>query len=149
MDSIDDIQFLDTNESWRERFILDFNEKVARHLHFTDGFTISAIFQQQIVGFISTYWRQLPSPLSDTKEGYIDILEVTQQFRRRGIATKLVDLSVRRAADQHAYQVRAWSSDDKLEVLPMWRKLGFGLCPAMEYHQGQEIHGFFVTKVLG
>jgi GNAT superfamily N-acetyltransferase len=147
--SIDDIQYIDTDESWRERFAQNFGEKAARHLHFADGFTISAVYQEKIVGFTSTYWSQLQLPFADTMEGYIDILEVTPPFRRHGIATQLVNLSVQRVSKRHAYQLRAWSSEDKLEVLPMWKKLGFGLCPATTYPRSQEVHGFFVIKVLG
>ncbi len=149
MAKIEGLQFLDTDESWRERFIIEFGEKTAHHLHFVDGFTITASFERQIVGFISTYWRQLPSPLSEYKEGYIDVLEVIPQYRRRGIATKLVELTIQRATEQDAYQVRAWSSEDKHEALPMWRKLGFGLCPAVVYPGGKEVRGFFITKVFG
>ncbi len=149
MAQVEDLQFLDADESWRERFVQEFGEKTARHLHFADGFTITASFERQIVGFISTYWRELPSPLSEYKEGYIDILEVIPQYRRRGIATKLVELSIQRAAENGAYQVRAWSSEDKLEALPMWRRAGFGLCPATVYPGGKEVRGFFATKVIG
>lgn len=148
MFNIDAIQYLDADASWRERFCNEFGEKAARHLHFSDGFTISAVYHDKIVGFISTHWSQLPPPFSGTTEGYIDILEVSPPFRRHGIASRLIDLSIQRLAERRAYQVRAWSSEDKTEALPMWRKLGFGLCPATEYHRGQEIHGFFVTKVL-
>lgn len=148
MESVDDIQYLDGDESIRERIALEWGEKAANHLHFLDGFTIFAVFQNQIIGLISTNWHQLPPPLSEIAEGYIDILEVTPPFRRHGIASQLVLLSIRRIADRHCYQVRAWSSEDKLEALPMWKKLGFGLCPAIIFPYGQEVHGFFVTEVL-
>lgn len=144
-----DVQYLEVDESWRERFAREFGEKAARHLHFADGFTISAIYQKNIIGYISTYWSHLPFPLANTLEAYIDILEVTSPFRRHGVASKLVALTIQRAVNQQVYQVRAWSSEDKSEILPMWKKLGFGLCPAVKYHQDQEIHGFYVTKILG
>lgn len=145
---IADIRYIDPDETWRASFARDWGEKAAQHLHFSNGFTIAAVHQERTVGLISTYWRQLPSPLSATTEGYIDILEVIPAFRRHGIAKQLVELSMQRVFDQHAYQVRAWSSEDKLEALPMWRKLGFGLCPAITYPRGQEVRGFFATKVL-
>jgi hypothetical protein len=30
----------------------------------------------------------------------------------------------------------------------MWRRLGFGLCPATTFPRGQEVKGFFVTRLL-
>jgi GNAT superfamily N-acetyltransferase len=148
-EKIESLQFLDIDEAWRQRFAVELGEKAAQHLHFSDGFTISTLSQGRIVGFISAYFRHLPSPLSSLEEGYIDILEVIPSFRRQGIATELIGLATQRIASRGACQVRAWSSQDKLEVLPLWRKLGFGLYPAVVYPRGEEVHGFFAVKVLG
>ena len=30
----------------------------------------------------------------------------------------------------------------------MWKALGFGLCPATTFPQGQEVKGYFVAKLL-
>jgi ribosomal protein S18 acetylase RimI-like enzyme len=144
-----DIQYLDIDTSWRDRISGQFGETAARHLRFSDGFSIAAIDQEQIAGFISVYWNKLPDPFTNTLEGYINIIEVDPHYRRRGIASKLVDLAMQRAVDQNACQLRAWSSEDKTEALAMWKKLGFGLSPAFQYFRGQEIRGFYVTKVLG
>jgi GNAT superfamily N-acetyltransferase len=93
------------------------------------------------------YWKSLLPPLSETCEGYIDILQVHRDFRRQGIATRLIDLSLARAHEKGAYQMRAWSSLDKPEAIQMWKALGFGLCPAKTYPDGQEVTGYFVTKL--
>jgi hypothetical protein len=60
----------------------------------------------------------------------------------------LIDLSILRAREHGAYQLRAWSSEDKIEAIPMWKQLGFGLCPATVFPRGQEVRGYFVIKVL-
>ena len=57
-------------------------------------------------------------------------------------------MAVERARARGVYQLRAWSSEDKTEAIPMWKALGFGLCPATTYPGGREIEGYFVTKVL-
>jgi GNAT superfamily N-acetyltransferase len=101
-----------------------------------------------LVGLISVYWKTLPLPLPETCEGYIDILEVHKDFRRRGIATRLIDMALERAKDKGAYQIRSWSSLDKTVAIPMWKTLGFGLCPATTYPMGQEVQGYFVTRLL-
>ncbi len=142
------IEYLEIDESWRSRIIEEWNEKVERHLHFSDGFTIVALHEKLPIGIISVYWRELPTPLPSTFEGYINILEVRPAYRKRGIAKQLINLSIQKAQDCKAYQLRSWSSEDKVEAIPMWKQLGFGLCPATTFPQGQEVHGFFVAKIL-
>jgi ribosomal protein S18 acetylase RimI-like enzyme len=142
------IEFVDADEKLKSRVAEEWGEKAARHMHVEDGFSILALQADQLVGLISVYWKVLPPPLPETCEGYIDILEVHKDFRRRGIAARLIDMSLERAKQRGAYQVRSWSSLDKTEVIPMWKALGFGLCPATTYPKGQEVKGYFVTKLL-
>ncbi|HSL45738.1 MAG TPA: GNAT family N-acetyltransferase [Anaerolineales bacterium] len=146
--TIENIEYLQIDESWRSWIVNEWNEKVERHLHFSDGFTIVALHEQHSIGIISVYWRQLPAPLPDTIEGYVNIVEVRPAYRKRGIARQLIDLSIQKACEHKAYQLRSWSSEDKVEAIPMWKRLGFGLCPATTFPRGQEVHGFFVTKIL-
>lgn len=113
------IHYFAIDDSWWERIARDWSEKSIRHLHFSDGFTIIAAYEEQTIGIISMYWRGLPVPVADTIEGYIDFLEVKPIYRRRGIATRLIALTVEQARKQKAYQVRAWSSADKIEAIPL------------------------------
>ena len=121
-------------------------EKAYRHFHVDDGFMISAERDSNSIGLISSYWRKLPPPLSDARELYIDFLEVHPNYRRQGIAARLIEMTLDIAKKEGVYQVRSWSSGDKLEAIPMWKRLGFGLCPATIFPGGQEVHGFFVVK---
>ena len=141
-------RFVDANEVLNNRVAEEWGEKVARHMHLEDGFSILAMQDEKLVGLISVYWKNLPAPLPETYEGYIDILEVHQDFRRKGIATQLTDKALERAQKKGVYQVRAWSSLDKTEAIPMWKALGFGLCPATTFPNGQEVKGYFVVKLL-
>ncbi len=142
------IEYLEIDESWKPRITEEWNEKVERHFHFSDGFTIVALHESLSIGVISVDWRELPAPLPSTIEGYINILEVRPAYRKRGIARQLINLSIQKAREHKAYQVRSWSSEDKIEAIPMWKQLGFGLCPATTFPRGQEVHGFFVAKIL-
>lgn len=143
-----DIQFVDADERLRNRVAEEWGGKVAHHMHLEDGFSILAVQEEKLVGLISVYWKMLSSPLPETYEGYIDILEVHQDFRRKGIATQLIDKALERAQEKSVYQLRAWSSLDKTEAIPMWKALGFGLCPATTYPGGQEVKGYFAVKFL-
>jgi ribosomal protein S18 acetylase RimI-like enzyme len=143
-----EIKYMDADELLKNRVADEWGGKAAHHMHLEDGFSILAIKENNLVGLISVYWKLLPQPLPKTCEGYIDILEVDKDFRRRGIATQLIDVSVERVKEKGVYQIRSWSSLDKVEAILMWKVLGFGLCPATTYPQGQEVKGYFLTKVL-
>ena len=132
----------------RERMAIEWGQMEAAHLHFDDGFTILAVQLGEIVGFLAVQWRTFPSPLMGTREGFINIIEVKDGHRRQGIARSLISLAMTRAQEERVYQLRAWSSDDKVEAIPMWKALGFGLCPASTYPRGQEVKGYFVARVF-
>lgn len=142
------VNYIDADVVWRERIRQEWGETAARHMHLDDGFSILALAEGQPVGLISIRWQLLSAPLANTGEAFIDIIEVAQDFRRRGIASQLVEVAVGRAKQKGVYQVRAWSSIDKFEAISMWRALGFGLCPATSYFNGQKVDGYFVTWVL-
>ena len=139
-----DIEYVEADEALKVQLVDLWGEVVERHMHIEDGFSIVPLHAGKPVGLISVYWRELPSPLSETKEGYIDIIEVVEGYRRRGIARELVRRSAERTRREGAYQLRAWSSEDKVEAIPMWKALGFGLCPITD----PEVNGYFVTKPL-
>lgn len=134
---------VDADEAWRKRIAGEWGDVAARHMHLTDGFSVLAVQDDAPIGLISVCWRALPPPLSGACEGFI---EVRAEFRRRGIATRLIEIALERARARGACQLRAWSSEDKAEAIPMWKALGFGLCPATVHPRGQEVKGYFVTK---
>lgn len=115
-------------------------------LHLENGFTLIASNSDEVVGFIAVRWLTLPDPLKDVWEGFIDIIEVDSSYRRQGIATRLIQMSETECRINSACQLRAWSSDDKKEAIPMWHSLDFGLYPATDYPKGQAVKGYFVGK---
>ncbi len=142
------IKFLSANKEWSHRVARQWGEQAASHMHFDDGFSIIATCGDSLVGLISISWQDLPGPITGVCEGYIDIIEVDAQFRRQGVAIRMLHLAAKRARQHGAYQLRAWSSEDKTEAISMWRRLGFGLCPADTHPRGQWVRGYFVTQVL-
>jgi len=142
------IHFMYADEAIKTRVLNEWGEKAARHMHISEGFSIIAMAGEMLAGLISTYWKKLPTPLEDEFDAYIDILEVHKDFRRRGIATHLIEMSMQKAKQKGMRQIRSWSSEDKIEAIQMWKALGFGLCPATTYPKGLEVKGFFVTKIL-
>ena len=140
--------FQEANRELKDRILAAWSWVKPRWLHADDGFTVVAVEHDEIVGFISVQWRQLPPPLAGVEEGFVDIIDVSASHRRRGIGRRLVELAIARCRARGVYQVRAWSSQDKVEAIPMWRALGFGLCPATEHPRGQAVRGYFVAFPL-
>jgi GNAT superfamily N-acetyltransferase len=141
-------RYINADEELKARIAQEWGEKPARHMHISDGFSVVAFYDEMPVGLISVYWRELPPPVEGTFDGYIDILEVDKEFRRRGIATQLIKMATERARVRGAHQMHSWSSIDKTEAIPMWKALGFGLCPAVTYPKGQKVEGYFVARPL-
>lgn len=145
---IQKIEYIDADEKLKERIAQEWGEKAAGYMHISDGFSIVAMYQGNPVGLISVCLKKLLPPIIEKYETFIDIIEVKEGFRRKAIAKKMIEISLARSRKMGAYQIRAWSSEDKTEAIPMWQALGFGLCPTTVYVKGQEIKGYFVTKVL-
>ena len=144
--NVSTVVYLDADERMKERIGREWGEKAARHMHLADGFSIVAFHHELLIGLISVYGKKLP--LLEAFDWYIDILEVHKDYRRNGIATHLIRMVCERAKEEGIYQVRSWSSEDKIEAIPMWKALHFGLCPATTYPQGKEVKGYFVARVL-
>ncbi|MGZ9164787.1 MAG: GNAT family N-acetyltransferase [Anaerolineales bacterium] len=144
--NVSPIVYLDADEKMRDHVGREWGEKAARHMHLVDGFSIIALDHELLIGLISAYRKKLP--LLETSDWYIDILEVHKDYRRNGIASHLIRIVCERAKKEGIYQIRSWSSEDKIEAIPMWKALGFGLCPATTYPQGKEVKGYFVARVL-
>jgi len=54
-------------------------------------------------------------------------------------------------AKEYGYrQIRAWSSQDKIEAIPMWYALDYCMCPAKIWVEWckKVVDGFYVTKKL-
>lgn len=125
-----------------------------RTIHLSDdGFTIVAMNQGEPVGAISVCWKMLPAPYSDAKEAFIDLIDVDPEYRRQGVARKLLELASARAAKAGAYQIRAWTSEspERAAAMAMWRAQGFAICPTeiLAGPQAVRVRGCFVARRLG
>jgi hypothetical protein len=81
-------------------------------------------------------------------ELYIAVVEVVPARRRQGIATALIN-GVISAFEQNPgrwYQIRSWSSEPRQEMIALWAKLAFCLCPTTVRHNDQPIFGYFVAR---
>ena len=143
-----DIRYVDCDADLKRQVGEVMGEVAERHIRLTDGFAFVAMDGETPVGLIAVYRRGLPPPLLETYEGFINIIEVAEAFRRRGIGRRLVEMSIERCRARGLHQIRAWSSEDKTEAIPMWKTIGFTLCPATGRPRGLEVKGYFVAHQL-
>ena len=142
------VEYVEADAAMQARIAAEWGEMQARNMHIENGFAIVALAAGQPAGLLSVSWRELPAPLQESTEAFIDIIEVREGFRRQKIARRMIGMAAARAREHGACQIRAWSSDDKLEAIPMWQALGFGLCPSSEFHAGKEIRGFLAALAV-
>jgi len=128
------------------------NEKygdwAGKHLHKgTEGYTLIA-YDEGPIGFVSVYKKQLPPPLDTVSEVFIDVLKVDDIHKRKGIGSRLILEAEKWAKEKKVYQIRAWSSLDKVEVLPLWHHLGYTLNPAEIWVEWckEVVRGVYVSK---
>ncbi len=146
------IIYVDADNNLKEQIALQWSKyfpDIKRYVHLENRYTVLAMDTQNIVGIIGIKWKNLSPSLNDITEAFIDIIDVLPAYRRRGIATQLVQEAEKRAGSR-ACQLRAWSSEDKIEAISMWKALGFGLCPAttISGKTGENINGYFVTRAI-
>lgn len=116
---------------------------------------IAAIDGETVVGFAALRPSRWIAPLNQYFDGFIEVIEVAETYRRQGIGSTLVKALEEYARDFGYYQIRGWSSDDKVEALNMWRKLNYCMCPAAMLGQSvkkgfenQQIVGYYYAKLL-
>lgn len=134
-----------------ENITLKYGKWAKDYIHAGDGsFSLAAMCNGVPIGFISAYIQNLPDPIGDEKDAYIDVIEVDENFRRMGIASEMIARAETWAKKAGLLQIRAWSSKDKTGAIPMWRSLGYGLCPARIWLEwcNETVYGYYVVKQL-
>ena len=118
-------------------------------------YLIAAIDGETVVGFAALHPARWIVPLERYFDGFIEVIEVAEAYRRQGIGSNLVKFLEDYARTYGYYQIRAWSSDDKVEALNMWHKLNYCICPAAmleqsvkKEYENQQIVGYYYAKLL-
>lgn len=142
------LRYPDCDHELKKRVGLELGRVAEQHLHIDDGFSLIAMDGDNIAGIIAVCRKPLPPPLPETHEGFIDIIQVKPEYKRKGVARKMIELAIDRCRKTGCYQLRAWSSEDKIEAIPLWKVSGFGLAPASIFPNGREIKGYFATYRL-
>ena len=143
------MKIINCDAGLKEKIKSSFGQKAYDHcLLDPQGKTFTAIDKNEPVGFISVKKFNLYPPIEHEHDLLIWIIEVRPEYRRKGIAKALIKRAADYGREIGSVQLRAWSSSDKTEAIPMWKSLGFGLSPGHEYHEGKKIHGYHATRSL-
>ncbi len=150
------ITFKEINKDDEGRLIDTFGTWVSDEISYTEGcYSLMAMNEDTVAGFISIYPRYYPEPLKEYCEAFISAIEVEERFRRHGIARKMLELVEDWASAYGYHQLGSWSSDDKTEAIPMWYALNYCVCPAWmrgysrkKGFENMPINGFYVAKML-
>lgn len=144
------MKFIKSDSSIYQEIKKEFGKEKADLLHFNKGFTFIALDDEEIAGFVSAKIKRFPYIINNAFESFIDVIEVKKEYRRQGVAKKLLKFTEKESKKFGAYQTRAWSSKDKKEAIMMWKKLGFSLHPQeiISIVTKKPVKGYFVTKIL-
>lgn len=114
--------------------------------YFSDGGYFLVVKENGVTaGFAAVFVRDIPAPVSG-KEAFINLIEVFEEYQRKGIATLLVQEILKLEKNKGTYQVRAYCDIHNAASHALWRKNKFGISPVKM--PDDSITGSFVTYVL-
>ncbi len=113
----------------------------------SEEFGLAAFDGDVPVGYIIIAPAALRYPLEHLKDAFIQIIEVDENYQRRGIGQHLVARSEEWAKKAGFKQIRTHSNDKAANAIRMWHKLNYGLCPHV-YYAEEGCMGYWVAKVL-
>ncbi len=114
--------------------------------YFSDnGYFFVAEENGAIAGYAAVFLRDIPAPVSGS-EAFINLIEVFEEFQRKGTATLLVQEILKLEKSKGTYQVRAYCDIHNAASHALWRKNKFGISPVKM--PDNSIAGSFVTYVL-
>ena len=110
------------------------------------GYLILAEENDEIVGFLWAFKREIPAPI-DRSEMFINVIEVfSEELRCQGLATKMLQKVREIAIEADCYQLRAYCDIRNVSSHRLWVKNGYGINPVAL--PNGNIVGSFVSLVL-
>lgn len=124
------------------------DEHLVRHVHADDpeAFGFAAIDDGVVFGVIAVVPRTLPAPLQDQRDAFIDILWLLDEWQRQGIGTALLYAAEDEAHARRYFQIRAWSSEDKVGAIRFFHRHGYSMAPTRIKHE--TVGGYISVKRL-
>ena len=93
------------------------------------GYLIVAEENDEIVGFLWAFKREIPAPI-DRSEMFINVIEVfSEELRCQSLATKMLEKIREIAVEADCYQLRAYCDIRNVPSHRLWVKNGYGINP--------------------
>ncbi|MBE5968446.1 MAG: GNAT family N-acetyltransferase [Lachnospiraceae bacterium] len=153
-----DILYVEINDEVEEKVIEHFGSWVREYQGIQRGdgcYAIAAIHDDKVVGCAAIHPAQFIPPLDKYFDAFIELIEVDECYRRQGIGKHMIGILEEKAREFGYKQIRAWSSEDKVEALNMWYSLNYCMRPAAMLGQSiklgfenQQIIGYYYAKIL-
>jgi GNAT superfamily N-acetyltransferase len=141
------ITYLPANDELKIRIQQDWSSNAGDYISLDEeSFSLGALADAVPIGVISARKRPLTEPLCALHEAFIYIIEVSDEYRRLGIGSALVEAVIVWAKQQSVLQVGAWSMSTRVEVLHLWHKFGFTFVKIDTPQQLEAPHGFYAVK---
>jgi len=128
-----DIIYVEIDDTVENKVIESFGSWVRDYQCIQRGagcFTVAAICDGKAVGCAAIHPAKLIPPLEKYYDAFIELIEVDKEYRRQGIAKHMIEILEEQSRDYGYRQIRAWSSEDKVEALNMWYAMDYCMCPA-------------------
>lgn len=146
-----DIIFGICNESHVNLIKSQFSEAKGTNVSLAlEDYSLVAMKGDTVVAFMCTITKTLPSPLENLKEASVEIIEVSQEYQKQGIATKLIQKTEKHFASEGIRQIRAWTTKDNINYINLWNKLGYCIAPSIIHFEEKEeyLDGYhFIKKI--
>lgn len=159
-------EFIDITEAYVQHLK---RVKMARHCLVNDApkpdsHYFGVMVNERVVGHIALRLQPLLVPASKSTEGesvhltrdgvplmetFVQTFAVEEDFRRRGYGRCLQEAAIQKTRELGCYQMRSWSSGDRLANYALKLSLGFAVLPASyPVPGGETISGvYFVMRV--
>ena len=153
-----EIIYVEINEEVEEKLYKSYDrnwiEKYNCLPKYNGCYSIAAIYNNEVIGCATLGPLKWTPPLDKYCDVFIHWIDVKEPFRRKGIGKHLIGLLEKWSKENGYRQIRAWSSEDKLEALHMWYNLDYAMCPASEIIHDSEgnikmvVKGYRYAKIL-
>lgn len=110
-----------------------------------DGYFVVVEENGAVAGFAAVFLRDIPAPVQG-REAFINLIEVFEEYQRKGAAALLVQEILKIEKAKGTYQIRAYCDINNSASHALWRKNKFGISP-VKMSDGS-IAGSFVAYVL-
>ena len=101
---------------------------------------------EQKIAFLFAFYREIEAPLNGKTEWFINVIDVNESIRGKGVGSALIQEMIKIAKESDAIQVRAYCDIQNVSSHMLWLKNNFGISP-VKGSNGQIPGSFVVYRI--